>query len=214
MKQAKNLNTKTSVSGIDFTNASLKESVAKTPLKSGGASFKTHTLVKESSSKLIYKPSIAMALFAFVFLAVGLAVVFFSANKLINSIDYDSKAEFISLFFGLIFTTAGVLMFYFFYMPRVFDKQHNLYYKTHKFKLHYNKSKKWSTYIPLKNIRALQIIGETISSDNGNYNSFELNLVLEDGSRKNVVDHGSLKTIIDDAHVISEFLNVPIWHAK
>ena len=39
-------------------------------------------------------------------------------------------------------------------------------------------------------------------------------LVLEDGTRRNVVDHGSLKTIIDDAHIVSEFLNVPIWHAE
>lgn len=65
----------------------------------------------------------------------------------------------------------------------------------------------------LKSIVAIQIIGEHVPTDDGSYKSFELNLVLEDSSRKNVVDHGNLKSIISDAEILSDFLNIPIWHA-
>ncbi len=98
-------------------------------------------------------------------------------------------------------------------MPRVFDKQLGLYYRSYKMDLHISK-KDSKNQILLKSIVAIQIIGEHVSSDDGSYKSFELNLVLDDSTRKNVIDHGSLKTIIDDAHVLSEFLNVPIWHSK
>jgi len=39
-------------------------------------------------------------------------------------------------------------------------------------------------------------------------------LVLEDASRVNVRDHGKIKTLIIDAKTLSEFLNIPIWHAE
>ena len=105
-------------------------------------------------------------------------------------------------------------MFYHFYMPCVFDKQLGIFYKSYTFKLHEANRKQRDNYIPLKSIVAIQIIGEHVRSDDGSYKSFELNLVLEDNTRKNVIDHGNLKSIIDDAHMLSEFLDVPIWHAN
>ena len=45
-----------------------------------------------------------------------------------------------------------------------------------------------------------------------NYN-YELNLVLKDGERINVVDHGNLKKIQDDANTLSNFLGKPVWDA-
>ncbi len=37
---------------------------------------------------------------------------------------------------------------------------------------------------------------------------------MDDGERFNVVDHGNLKSLIRDAEWLSEFLNLPIWHAE
>ena len=191
----------------------LKLKVDKSPLKSGGASFKTNVLIKESSSKLLYKPSIGVALFNFLFLAIGLGVLFFGLYPLFNNGFDFASVEWFLILFGLIFATAGGFMFYFFYMPRVFDKQLGVFYKAYKPAIHNRNTKASKTQIPLKSIVAIQLIGEHVKSDKGSYKSFELNLVLEDGSRKNVVDHGNLKSIIDDAHVLSDFLRVPIWHA-
>ena len=57
---------------------STESKVSTSPLKPGGASFKTHVLIQASPSKLIYKPSIGAAIFSFIFLAVGLGVLFFN----------------------------------------------------------------------------------------------------------------------------------------
>lgn len=191
----------------------LRYKVETSPLKGGGASFKTNVLIKESSSRFVYKPSRGVALFNFLFLAIGLGVLFFGISPLFkNGFDF-AAIEWFLIIFGLLFAGAGALMFYFFYMPRVFDKQLGIYYKAYKADIHHIKKDTKKKYIPLKSIIAIQLIGENVRSDKGSYNSFELNLVLDDGTRKNVVDHGSLKTIISDAEELSAFLNIPIWHA-
>ena len=43
--------------------------------------------------------------------------------------------------------------------------------------------------------------------------SYELNVVLQDGSRRNVVDHGNLDALRADARELAMFLVVPLWDA-
>lgn len=199
---------------LNNENLSSKSAVSTLPLKAGGSNFKTTVLVKESSSKLRYKPSIGAGLFSFVFLSVGLTILFFGliAEYPFHFEKFSSYWFFI--LFGLIFTGAGVFLVYSFYKPIVFDKRLGLHYKTYNFKLHRNERNASDNYIALNHIIAIQIIGEHVQSNKSSYKSFELNLVLKDNTRKNVIDHGDLKTIIDDAHVLSAFLGVPIWHAS
>ena len=191
----------------------IKSKVDTSPLNSGGASFKTNVLIKESSSKILYKPSIGAAIFGFIFLAIGLGVLFFGIYPLFGNNFNFAEVEWFLLIFGLIFATAGGFTYYMFYMPRVFDKQIGYYYKAYKFKIHDSNKSASKSQIPLNSIIAIQLIGEHVKNDKGSYKSFELNLVLKDGSRKNVVDHGNLKSIISDAEILSDFLDVPIWHA-
>jgi hypothetical protein len=118
------------------------------------------------------------------------------------------------LIVGGVFTMAGLLMFYHFYKPIVFDKTSGFYLKGYNTNNATKKNSKTSEQIALNTIVALQIIGENVRGSKSSFNSFELNLVLKDGSRKNIVDHGSLKSIVDDADLLSTFLDIPIWHAK
>lgn len=37
--------------------------------------------------------------------------------------------------------------------------------------------------------------------------------LLREGVRTNVVDHGKLEKIHDDANTLAEFLDVPVWDA-
>ncbi|MBF8151046.1 hypothetical protein ITJ86_14135 [Winogradskyella sp. F6397] len=191
----------------------IKSKVSTSPLKPGGANFKTNVLTQANSSKLIYKPSIGAAIFSFIFFAVGFGVLFFALFPLFKTNIEIVSINWFLILFGLLFSSAGGFMFYKFYKPRVFDKQQGIYYTTYKFNLHQSRKQQSDDYLPLKSIVAIQIIGEHIQSDDSSYKSFELNLVLDDASRKNVVDHGSLKSLIIDAEMLSEFLNVPIWHA-
>ncbi len=189
---------------------SIKSQVSKSPLKPGGTNFRTHVLIQPSSSKFAYKPSVGAAIFSFIFLAVGLGVLFFSVYP---QHGHTGPGWFLILF-GLIFASVGGFMFYNFYKPIVFDKQLGVYYNTYKIKNQQSDKDSEKNYFPLQSIIALQIIGERIKSKKGSYGSYELNLVLKDGTRTNVIDHGNLQSIIDDAHELERFLNVPIWHAK
>ena len=69
----------------------------------------------------------------------------------------------------------------------------------------------------LRDIEALQVIAETIrnrsKSRTRSFTSYELNLVLHDGKRLNVMDHGNREKFDQDTEQISQFLNLPVWHA-
>jgi hypothetical protein len=196
---------------VDFTEPSIKKRVDISPLKPGGSNFKTHALIEQSSSKLYYRPSLGGAVFGFTFFAIGLGFTIFNISFEKGLMQDLSLFNFFGLGFGLLFAFVGGFMLYYLYKPRVFDKQSGYYYKGYNFRPN---EKHLKHQFRLHEIIAIQIIGETIRGKNGSYGSFELNLVLNDGTRRNVVDHGNLKSIIDDAHCLSEFLNVPIWHAQ
>ena len=65
-----------------------------------------------------------------------------------------------------------------------------------------------SGLVKLNTIHALQLIKERCRTKN-----YELNLVLESGQRINVVDHGGLNRIREDANQLSQFLCIPVWDA-
>ena len=67
--------------------------------------------------------------------------------------------------------------------------------------------------VRLEFIHALQIVAEFISGKNANYYSYELNLVLKNGNRINIIDHNNKGRIDREAKVLSEFLGVPVWDA-
>ena len=106
---------------------------------------------------------------------------------------------------GAIFAAVTGVMLVDFFKRIYFDKRNNRFYK---FKF------RDKVETELSRIVAIQVIGEIVKSKKNRFNSFELNLVLDDASRINVMDHGNLKGILDDATLLSEFLEIPIWHAE
>ncbi len=173
------------------------------PLKPGGANFKTNRLSISDKTRAIYKPTIWAVLFCIIFIAVGIGVPIFT---LLNK--DNAPFVWITLIAGPIFLAVGCYILVVITKPRVFDKKRGYYYRSFK-----NDINNITNKTKLDKIVALQIIGEVISDDDGSYNSFELNLVLKNSERINVVDHGNLRAIIKDAQYLSDFLNVPIWHA-
>ncbi|WP_055445839.1 hypothetical protein [Lacinutrix mariniflava] len=185
----------------------IKQNVSTKPCFDGGANFKTHYLAKTSRG-YAFKASIGAILFTLIFIIVGISLLVGGCYYLIINNEYFKYL--MQILVGSVFSAAGFYFLFHFFKPRVFNKNTNRFYKGFG-----NKDNRHSkSNIPLNNIIALQIIGETIEDDDGHYKSFEINLVLNDASRINVVDHGNLDKIIDDAEILSEFLNIPIWHAK
>lgn len=73
-------------------------------------------------------------------------------------------------------------------------------------------------YVKLERIHALQLITGIVRVETrrGPYydKKNELNLVLDNGERMNVVHHENKNQIEKDARVLSKFLGVPIWEEK
>lgn len=180
------------------------------PQAPGGASFKTRNLSKVSSSKLIYKGSISMIFFGGVFMVIPL-IIFITIFGKINDIGLND-VEYIYLIFPLIFMTVGFFIAYNGYRPIVLDKKLGYLYKSYKkprVDFNVTPGKKW---VPLDQVVALQILKERVKGKNSSYTSYEINFIFKDASRHNVIDHGNLNAIENDAVTISNFLNVPIWN--
>ena len=65
----------------------------------------------------------------------------------------------------------------------------------------------------LENICAIQLIREYVRGNRNSYYSYELNLVCSSGDRINIVDHGSLRAIREDAEILANYLSLPVWDA-
>ena len=88
-----------------------------------------------------------------------------------------------------------------------------LYYQSYKKPVRGSKASEHKKWIALHTISALQIIKERIQTKNSSYKSYELNIVMEDGKRFNVIDHGNYEAVKADAKTIADFLGVPYWDA-
>lgn len=61
------------------------------------------------------------------------------------------------------------------------------------------------------NVYAIQLIKEFVRGDRKSYWSYEFNLVLKDGERINIVDHGNLKQIQGDAQTLQRLMGCKLW---
>ena len=68
--------------------------------------------------------------------------------------------------------------------------------------------------ISLRQLNHLEILKERVYNKNGSYDSYELNVVLKDSSRYNLLDHGNAKHLWEDAHGLADRLSLPLVDAQ
>ena len=175
------------------------------PLKHGGSNFKTHKLVFEENGDVSFKPSLGIYLGPIIL--VGFAVTFFAV--IWNNGAFENSK--FPLLFAIIPFGLGFYMLFINLKHRVFSPVNGVYYRGKKPKSGDTVSDK--NYALLADIHALQLIRERVRSSKSSYTSYELNLVLKNGHRVNVVDHGNLNSIRNDTKKLAEFLQVPVWDA-
>ena len=184
----------------------IKRRVSKSPCIYGGASFETHILFQKDTQLFTIKPTTGFALFCGIFALPPIIMIAFGIKTYLETTNFQFLAENLGLILaGAIFAAVTGVMLVDFFKRIYFDKRNNRFYK---FKF------RDKVETELSRIVAIQVIGEIVKSKKNRFNSFELNLVLDDASRINVMDHGNLKGILDDATLLSEFLEIPIWHAE
>lgn len=158
-----------------------------TPLASGGSNFTTHVL-REHPQGFEYRKNAQMLLFGGIFLLVGLVVT-----------PLAFFVEVWLLFLGLPFLASGA---YLLRPTRVlFDRAAGRVIVR-------------GRSIPFASVVALQLITERVDGDDGpDYDSHELNLVLQGGARVNLVDHAGKEELRDDLRRLGALLGCRAWDA-
>lgn len=182
------------------------------PAKGGGTNICTHKLKKISSSKVQFVPTFGAIFFYGIFLVIGLLIMTLMTFSMYRQ-DGLSVELLFPILFGGVFSAVGGTLMYFGTAPITFDKAHNYYIKG-RAKVKERSLEKVKGKVDLNQVKAIQILSEYCRSDKSSYTSYELNLVLKDASRLNVVDHGKRSQLIADAETLSSFLGIPIWNKK
>jgi hypothetical protein len=190
------------------------------PAKKGGANFATHKLVAVTPNRMEFQATLGSKLFSMAFSAGGIMAMGFGCYAI-----FIEKGPLLSgrtlgpTLMGLFFIGAGVYIFRHLTKPTVFDKTTGKYYKGKEpvdDMLAHFESDTADKAVRLNEIYALQIISEYVRGSGKNSSSFysyELNLVLKDGRRRNITDHGGLEKLRQDAKTLANFLGRPVWDA-
>jgi hypothetical protein len=190
------------------------------PAVEGGASFCTRKLVQVSSGRVEFRPTTAGRVIPLIFLVVGLAALAFVVYALSNDVGDSPFITIVPLAVGCLFAGGGGTLYWFMTRRIAFDQGTGCFWKGGSTPISVADIESRKDTAPLAQIHAVQLISEFIetarrssrgSGSSSRYYSYEINLVLKDGSRINVVDHGDLARIQQDARQLGQFLDVPIW---
>jgi len=174
---------------------------------SGYTNIATHKLVEVTSQRLEFRSTLKAYAAAGVFLLIGVGL-FGHAVKSSSS-----------LLFGVLFFGIGVLMMYFGSIPFVFDKREGYLWKGRK-KPESDAVEKHSPrkIAQIDEVHAIQLLHEFVKrTSNGPgprwVSTYEMNIVMGDGSRVTMVRHCDKESLLKDAAKLSAFLGKRIWNA-
>jgi hypothetical protein len=212
-----------------FRDDSVAASAAWTPLVTGGNGIRTHQLTLTSSQRAEMTLTGLMRWIPWILGGVGTVQGIFGiyfGRRMADGAglaELLEKGNYIPLLIGVTSVMGIVIAVglagYFYWRSRcpvVFDRKLGWYWKGSKSPDTVSNPASLSTAARLDQIHALQIIDEYVVNQDKEvvpYHSYELNLVLADGDRRNVLDHSGLTTLRHDAEMLGEFLDVPIWDA-
>ncbi len=191
-------------------NHELASKTSWSPKAGGGANFKTKTLEVVSDNELRYKASSFGKIFGGIFILFPLIFIGIGIATIINQ-GFNIESLLFALF-PLVFIGVGIFFIKKFNTTTSFNKSTGYFYKGKKQQVKSLTVTEDAHTFKLDTIKALQILPERVRGDKSSYTSYEINLIFEDGSRYNVVDHGHRKSIEQDAVVLSDFLGIPAWN--
>lgn len=177
------------------------------PLIKGGANFCTSKLVQIDANTMKSKATAGVIFFFSVFLMVVSGVL---AGILVSP---RSATPTLLIIILSIIILVGITGLYSVTRPVIFDKNKGVFTKGRETTDNIEIPEHSKKFALLNNIHALQLLASFNPGSNNSrpYYSYELNLVLHDGKRINVIAHGGLKQIRADAKSLSGFLSVPVW---
>ncbi len=187
------------------------------PLKPGGTNFKTHNYVEERGEAR-FQPTFGALLFGGIFAAIGVIFPIIAFTSMQSNNESANAGMLMFILIPLIFSGVGIFMLRSFTTPIVFSKRKGYFWKGRVEENQRIERADVKVKCKLVEIEAVQVIAEWVRSSNSNggsssYRSYEINLILKDASRLNVVDYGHYRGVVESAQRLSTYLNVPLWDA-
>lgn len=183
------------------------------PAKSGGASSGTHRLIDAGPGRVEFRATEEALAFYALFAAAALAIVILPVAGIASmGLQWRTLLILPLLVVGSVFLSKVGAIWYHGSAPIVFDKQRGEYWKGRGAPAEAANRHQIKERLELDRIHALQLIFKFCGGDDSYY-SYELNLVLDDATRLNVVDHGNREELRKDAEELAKFLGRPLWDA-
>lgn len=207
---------------LNSFNDDLAKEIEWKSLNKGSSNFKNRYLSHKVTGDIAFKPTIFSIIFGSVFLFAGLLIIYFlsqlkyfpisevltnpiSAIRIFFQLLQQSvySEEIYILLFGLVFFLVGLFLLYAFVKPIGFSSRGKYFYKGFSFLKH--------KIISFNDIHAIQILSSLNRGSNSSYMTYEVNLVLNNKERVNIVTHPNSETAKNNADELSSFLSVPVW---
>ena len=173
------------------------------PFAVGAASFATHKINQPFASKIEFKATNLVIGFYSMFILWGLGLIMLGF--------YEPSV----IIIGVFIMTFAIWAMKYGTAPFVLDKKSGFFWRGYKKPDNYNKDNKIKTFGQLADIHALQLAKQVHThSEGGSYYTHELNLVLKNAKRVNIINFRGKDKVIDDAKKLAQFLNVPLWDVE
>ncbi len=179
-----------------------------------GGNIRVQTYFEVDHSRLEFRATSRGLINCIIFLFAGIAIAYFHFHS------YDSNTPAFFSFYGALIVGSVSLLFiyisihslYIYTIPVVFDKNSGTCLKGHRAPKGESANITTKYYSRLEDIHALQIISKSWGHEESDY-WYELNLVLKNSNRINVIGHGEGNMLRQNASRLSAFLKIPIWDA-
>lgn len=185
------------------------------PVRPGGASFKTYHLVQDSPQCISFRATRSAQFFYGLFMLVGFGIACWVAYDLWDpSPDPIEWGLLFPLFLSCVFGGVGAVMLVVGTHPILFDKTSGWFWKGRRKPTEVFDANELKQAARLTEIHALQVIRFFSRSGRGpGFQSYELNLVLKDGRRIEIVNHAKWESLETEVRQLSQFLGCPVWQA-
>ncbi len=181
------------------------------PLNSRTA-LRVRKLVKLESFRFEFRITAAMLAFILATIIIGLAVILMVFIPVIA--DKENPASITALLpalLGIPFVVVAGVMLYFLSEPIVFDRYTGYFWRGRENPMDAAEPNQQKYCAAFTDIYALQLLTRYNRAGKRSGCRYELNLVLNDSSRLNIISHGNIAKLRKDAAVLADFLIKPVW---
>jgi hypothetical protein len=183
-----------------------------------GSSIRTHDLKVGVRGRFEFRATSYFKETCYLFIVLGLGEATYISTSNITKGMFFSGNTAVAFLICAAFVATGSYMLKSIAAPAIFDLNEGYFWKGEKEPFKAMNSRKPKSFARLKDIHALQIIPFCHGRDSENYctsnplYSYELNLVLKDGNRINVICHSDRGRLCEDASTLAKGIDKPLWN--